>query len=463
MRSEAPVAIWVARGNASVVLATGTRELAEGEMLWLPGACHAAVRGAARSVVLPIRIREVDRAVGPATPFVAAVPHSSRSALIAAFTRSLGVLHGGGVRAASILQWIGHPSATIAAPASPSSSDLRRIAQALLDDPARSPAQVASATGMSESTLARRFHAETGWTPSRWRTRHLLARAADRIRADGTVAAGIVVSGYGSAQSFARAFRREWGVAPKELVSGLPLASSLGVRRVELGPQRTSYHVIVWVVTGGASLRIDGARTSLGAGDVACLPAGREIELQGEPGAAVLPLGWLPGGTDIGPGVVAHVADSDDGALLRLAAWSYAEVAPVGCGEPRHALQTLLGVAEPHTVQPRVAELTYGLLDQLFREPEDDSSIAVLATQLGVAPAELRNAVKALTGTSLAVWRSRTRMSWARSLLRDGLEPAQVARRLGYADAAALSHAFRRAHGIPPVAFRRRQLHDASR
>jgi AraC-like DNA-binding protein len=124
-------------------------------------------------------------------------------------------------------------------------------------------------------------------------------------------------------------------------------------------------------------------------------------------------------------------------------------------GDPRIALQAVLGLDEPDDIPTPVANATYALLERLAEHPDDSRSATELAAQLGVAPAELRKAVEALTGTTLATWRARTRMSWARRLLRAGLHASQVADRVGYADAAAFSRAFSRAHGDSPREFLR--------
>lgn len=50
-------------------------------------------------------------------------------------------------------------------------------------------------------------------------------------------------------------------------------------------------------------------------------------------------------------------------------------------------------------------------------------------------------------------------MDIARTLLCLGENPSTLARHLGYADAQAFSRVFTQAHGIPPRAYQRRELH----
>lgn len=443
--------VWVAAGSAVATLGSSRWSLDAGQALWVPADTGAVVRGFDGCCVVPIRIREADRHAGPGAPFVADVAPNAFAALLAAFTRSLGVLHGGGVRAAAALGWIGHPTAAIAVPAMPSSPDLRRIADALLADPTRSPSAVGAENGIGASVLARRFRAETGWTPLRWRTRHVLGRAAEELRRSRRVALVAAEAGYGSPQAFARAFHREWGVAPSGLVEWTRGAVVARRRGAELGPQCNGYHIVIWVAVGSVELRVDDRTMIVRAGDIACLPAGTSSGFRAGADAAVVPLGWLPGGLKVGTGVIART--DADAPLLRLAAWAYAGTEPVTGGDPRIVLQTLLGLGEPDDIPTSVIDRTYALLERLAEQPEDSRSAAELAAQLHMTPSVLRNAVEALTGTTLATWRARTRMSWARRLLRDGLHASAVASRVGYADAAAFSRAFRRAHGYSPTGF----------
>jgi len=445
------VLVWIAAGSAEVTLATSRWSLDTGQALWVPAETGAVVRGSEGACVLPIRIREADRRAGPTVPFVAPIAPDIVAPLLTAFTRSLGVLHGGGVGAAAVLAWIGHPTAGIVGPAMPTSPDLRRVADALLADPTGSPAAIGTENGVGASVLARRFRAETGWTPVRWRTRHVLARAAEELRHTRRIGLVAAECGYGSPQAFARAFHREWGVAPSDLVARAGRTVAARRRGAELGPQCNGYHIVIWVAVGTVELRVDDRRTVVHAGDIACLPAGTTCGFTAGTDAAVLPLGWLPGGIDVGAGVITRT--DARAPLLRLAAWAYAGSEPVTGGDPRIVLQTLLGLGEPEDIAMPIADATYALLGRLARHPQDDRPTAVLAAELGIGASDLRAAVDALTGTTLATWRARTRMSWARRLLRDGANASEVARRVGYADVAAFSRAFRRAHGCSPRAF----------
>jgi AraC-like DNA-binding protein len=75
--------------------------------------------------------------------------------------------------------------------------------------------RLASTVGLSRSSLAERFRAETGVAPMQWLTRYRLSRAAEYLR---TTDAGIReiarLTGYDSEVSISKAFRRQFGSPP---------------------------------------------------------------------------------------------------------------------------------------------------------------------------------------------------------------------------------------------------------
>jgi AraC-like DNA-binding protein len=76
-------------------------------------------------------------------------------------------------------------------------------------------ASLATATGVSRATLARRFLATVGDTPAAHLTRWRMDLAAQRLRdSDDTVAAIARSVGYGSEYAFSRAFTRSRGIPP---------------------------------------------------------------------------------------------------------------------------------------------------------------------------------------------------------------------------------------------------------
>ncbi|VVO18815.1 AraC family transcriptional regulator [Pseudomonas fluorescens] len=98
----------------------------------------------------------------------------------------------------------------------PRDTRIRRVAQALVDDPAdnRRLEQWAQWTGLSSRTLARRFVIETGFTFSQWRERARLLRALELLAAGKPVTGIALDVGYDNVSAFIAMFRRSFGVTP---------------------------------------------------------------------------------------------------------------------------------------------------------------------------------------------------------------------------------------------------------
>lgn len=89
----------------------------------------------------------------------------------------------------------------------------RRVAQALVTDPASLP-QALARGGASRRTLERLFARQTGLTLGRWHQRARI-RSALVLLADGrSVAEASAEVGYGSSSAFVAAFRRQLGDTP---------------------------------------------------------------------------------------------------------------------------------------------------------------------------------------------------------------------------------------------------------
>lgn len=98
----------------------------------------------------------------------------------------------------------------------PSDDRARRIAEALLEDPANAKTIGAwgRAVGASERTLARAFLRETGMSFGRWRT-HLRVQAALVLLAAGRPVGEVAYAvGYQSPSAFVAAFRKLVGTSP---------------------------------------------------------------------------------------------------------------------------------------------------------------------------------------------------------------------------------------------------------
>ncbi|WP_230492904.1 AraC family transcriptional regulator [Martelella alba] len=118
--------------------------------------------------------------------------------------------------AAVILDEIRHlPVETFGLPL-PKEPRLRRIAQALIEDPAdeRDLAQWADWGAFSSRTLSRRFVAETGFNFTTWRQRARLMRALELLAAGQSVTSIALDLGYSTATAFITLFRRTFGQTP---------------------------------------------------------------------------------------------------------------------------------------------------------------------------------------------------------------------------------------------------------
>lgn len=99
----------------------------------------------------------------------------------------------------------------------PRDARLRRVADALLADPAdaRSIEDWAHLAGASARSLARLFQAETGMSLGQWRQQLRLLRALERLAAGEPVTGVALDLGYDSPSAFIAMFRRALGTTPR--------------------------------------------------------------------------------------------------------------------------------------------------------------------------------------------------------------------------------------------------------
>jgi AraC-like DNA-binding protein len=109
----------------------------------------------------------------------------------------------------------------------PADARLRRVCEALRDDPAegRTLADWARISGASARTLARLFRKETGMSFGGWRQQARLLEALGRLAAGAAVTNVALDLGYQSPSAFTSMFRRALGASPTRYFaaeSGLP-------------------------------------------------------------------------------------------------------------------------------------------------------------------------------------------------------------------------------------------------
>jgi AraC family transcriptional regulator len=89
--------------------------------------------------------------------------------------------------------------------------------------------------------------------------------------------------------------------------------------------------------------------------------------------------------------------------------------------------------------------------------PNATPSLSDLAALCGISPRHLMRAFKQSTGQTITAYAEAARLRHAMRLLSDTDRPlSKIAQQVGFAAASGFSHAFRRAVGEPPSAFRRR-------
>jgi AraC-like DNA-binding protein len=95
-------------------------------------------------------------------------------------------------------------------------------------------------------------------------------------------------------------------------------------------------------------------------------------------------------------------------------------------------------------------------LRAVHTEPDRACTVDKLATRVGLSRAVFARRFTALVGQPPMAYLNWWRMTVAARLLREGHAPlAAIARQVGYASEYAFAHAFKRAFGSPPGAFRR--------
>jgi AraC family transcriptional regulator len=98
------------------------------------------------------------------------------------------------------------------------------------------------------------------------------------------------------------------------------------------------------------------------------------------------------------------------------------------------------------------------IADAIEGRPDNPPSLADLAGLCGIGPRHLMRAFKQGTGQTIMDYVEAARLRLALRLLSDtDLPLGEIARQVGFAAPSGFSHAFRRAVGEPPSAFRRRE------
>ncbi|WP_200811074.1 AraC family transcriptional regulator [Demequina sp. NBRC 110057] len=191
------------------------RHVTEDSALWLPAACVHAVRMSEDAVLLPVITGDDGfDATLPPHPIGIAMTGALRRAVTRQLRAQL--FDSPECFIPEVLDEVRASLDGGSSPALPRTGAARRVAQALLADPAShtSLSEWANLTFTSEATLRRAFVDETGMTFTEWLRRVRLARSRQLLDRGTPVAAVASKVGYGSTSAFIAAFRREFGHTP---------------------------------------------------------------------------------------------------------------------------------------------------------------------------------------------------------------------------------------------------------
>jgi AraC-like DNA-binding protein len=102
---------------------------------------------------------------------------------------------------------------------------LKRVSEELeaRPDDTRTLGELAGQAGLSSRTLTRLFLRDTGLSFRAWRRRLRLLKSLSGLEAGDSVTKVALDCGYTSTSAFSAAFRREFGLTPREAVQGPPL------------------------------------------------------------------------------------------------------------------------------------------------------------------------------------------------------------------------------------------------
>lgn len=256
-----------------------------------------------------------------------------------------------------------------------------------------------------------------------------------------------------------------------------------------IGPRGSHAHdflLLLHVVSGRWTRRIDGHDWELGPGDAFVVAPGAVVDATpGGPGGegwavvfpaeavdpdAAAPLASWHGHPLLAPFVGRHrgggqrlpVPPADRPAWAERFRALQAELTTRrdGYAEAARAHLTLLLVAlgrlqddvPAEAADPQLAAV-FAWIEQRFAEPV---SLRDLAAALGLTPGHLTTVVGERTGRTVQQWITERRMREARRLLvGTGLTVTEIAARVGYRDAGYFVRRFRAAHGTSPAAWRR--------
>jgi AraC-like DNA-binding protein len=211
------------RGLLSVAADSGQWVVPASHCVWMPPHHVHALRSHGPFAGWSVYVDEASCASLPGAPRVMRVSGLLREAVGCSISWDDGALDARQERVAGVIldEIAASPHASFGLPL-PTDPRLLRVARAVLDDLAdlRGVEALADWAGVSPRTLARRFTAETGFTPSAWRQRARILRALELLAAGQPVTTIALDLGYDTVSAFIAMFKRVMGVTPGKYGEG---------------------------------------------------------------------------------------------------------------------------------------------------------------------------------------------------------------------------------------------------
>jgi AraC-like DNA-binding protein len=211
---------WAEKGVLSISAGDTAWALPPTRALWIPAGVRHTTGAATATAMHSLYLRPDRAPTAFDRPTVLAVG-SLLSALIAHLGRAeLGDAERSRAEAVLFDQLVPAPVASVELTL-PTDERARRVADALLTDPAddRGVVALARLAGTSPRTLHRLFHEATGYGLGEWRTRARVRAALELLATDTPVAAVAGRVGYRTPSAFVAAFRRVLNTTPAQVFS----------------------------------------------------------------------------------------------------------------------------------------------------------------------------------------------------------------------------------------------------
>lgn len=471
--------LWCHTGRATV-LCDGTFRLVAGECVLLPSAKDAALTVAPESVVVPVRLATSNAPGGDGRTEVFAPGESWNDWALHQFMASVTPLRGKRDQPASVVGVLNGVRTPTDTPALPRTAAVRRVAQALLRDPAcgLTAGQWAARVRAGERTLHRAFVAETGRTFASWRRECRLQMSLPLLETGATVSEVAETVGFGTPTGFIRAFRRRFGRTPAVWRDSRH-GPVVGGRSLMVGPPTWGaasspagldhgFHLLLWVFRGSMRLTVGDRVLEVGEGQVAWMPAYVGHGVQTAPDSVVLPLTFTVGEVVFGDGPgPSDVPEYAQVWLLQHVMANQCGLGPAGYSVtrvldepwvPGCAVSGAVGSGRALTRAGRRVEVWNSpevavVADTLLRDLTDARSVSRWAESVGTTSRRLNNGFRAATGMTFLQWRTVVRLETARRMLSAGATPSDAARAVGYRHLSQFSREFSARYGVGPRAF----------